>query len=177
MSGRGELVLTVGGENHGTQIIRKLMRSGVWWEEIEGCGFPEACSSGTAPHLFTCSLRSPSAIILECFLSFLCTAQSHIPLSSFQICVLLAEYWIRRRDGKDSWKCFPACCLLPVIVGSSVQKFLHRAACAITTFGFVFAWPGPILIVAVCCIVDNFILESASCFSWNECQPRQKCSP
>lgn len=96
--------------------------------------------------------------------------QNHIPLSSFYICVLLAECWIRHRDGKDLWKCFPACCLLPVVVDSSVQKFLHGAACTITTFVFVFVFARleRILIFAVCYVVDNFILKSASCFSWNE---------
>lgn len=66
-----ELVLTVW-QNLGTEIIRQLMRSCGCWEEIERCGFPDACWSGTTPPLFTCS---DSGIILVCVFGFLCLSK------------------------------------------------------------------------------------------------------
>lgn len=86
LGGEGELVLTVR-QNHGTEIIGKLMRSGGCWEEIERCGFPDACWSSTTPPLFTCSPTFSQRIISGwgfCFV-FLCTSSpkchpSFIPL-------------------------------------------------------------------------------------------------
>lgn len=89
LGGEGELVLTVR-QNHGTEIIGKLMRSGGCWEEIERCGFPDACWSSTTPPLFTCSPRFSQRIISgwgSCAL----VVQNVIPLSSLYICMLHVE--------------------------------------------------------------------------------------